>query len=365
MTGRHHRNRLLGAIDIAKLQCDLTNTRQAFIDDFRTEVIKFQQDVVFIGSGTTALLDFRCHGTRHHITRCEILHGRCVTLHESFAVLVQQYSSLTPHALSDEHTRAGHTSRMELPEFHIFKRNPRACRHTQAVTSIDEGIGARCINASRTASGKQRCLGVKNHHLAGFHFQRGYAKHVALDVTNQVQRHPLDKELCVCKHIALVQRMQHGVTGAVGRTAGTLDGLLAEIGRMPTERTLINRAIVIAIKWHAEMFKLDHRLGRGATHKLNRVLVSKPIRAFDGVVHMPMPVVLTHVAERRTDPALCGDSMRAGRENLGQHRDFQTCIGQLQCRPQSGTTGTDNDGVIFANRNCHGSDAPDYCDRPD
>ena len=42
VAGRHYRNRLLGAIDVGKLHRNLANTRQALVDNLRSEMIEFQ-----------------------------------------------------------------------------------------------------------------------------------------------------------------------------------------------------------------------------------------------------------------------------------------------------------------------------------
>ena len=52
--------------------------------------------------------------------------------------------------------------------------------------------------------------------LAGLHLQRDDAEHVAVGVADEVERHPLDEELRVRAHVALVERVQHRVAGAVG-----------------------------------------------------------------------------------------------------------------------------------------------------
>ena len=45
-------------------------------------------------------------------------------------------------------------------------------------------------------------------------------------------------------------------------------------------------------------------------------LISEPVWALDGVVHVPAPVVGLHVAERRVDAALRRHSVRPSREQL-------------------------------------------------
>src|SRR5690606_26602571 len=97
-------------------------------------------------------------------------------------------------------------------------------------------------DAARAAGGEHCLLGFENIDFAGFHFESRDANDFTLLVTQEIERHPLYKELSTGRYVALVQRVQHGVPGAVGCGTGALDGLLAEIGGMATKRTLIDRA---------------------------------------------------------------------------------------------------------------------------
>ena len=169
-------------------------------------------------------------------------------------------SPRTPSVISTP--GAGHAGRMELPELHVFQRNAGARRHAQAVAGIDERVGRRGENAAGAAGREQRRLRLQDHHLAGFHLQRGDAEHVAVGVADQVERHPLDEELRLGAHVALIERMQHRVAGAVGRGAGALHRLLAEVGGMAAERALIDRAVGIAVERHAEVLELVDDLRR-------------------------------------------------------------------------------------------------------
>ena len=50
------------------------------------------------------------------------------------------------------------------------------------------------------------------------------------------------------------------------------------------------------------MFEFD-TAGIASRHKFDRVLVPEPVRALDCVVHVPVPVVLVHIAECGADAA--------------------------------------------------------------
>ena len=107
------------------------------------------------------------------------------------------------------------------------------------------------------------------------------------------------KNSAECRSALAVQRMQHGVAGAVGRGAGALGGrAFAEIGGHAAERTLIDLAVLGAAEGHAVMLKLVNGFGRVAAQIFDGVLVAEPVRPLHGVVHVPAPVVPAHIAER-------------------------------------------------------------------
>ena len=93
------------------------------------------------------------------------------------------------------------------------------------------------------------------------------------------------------------------------------------------------------------MFELDHQLRRGVAHVLDGVLVAEVVAALDGVVHVPVPVVRQHVAERGVDAALRRDRVRARREHLGDDRDVGLAARELQRRAQAGAAGADDEAI--------------------
>ena len=113
--------------------------------------------------------------------------------------------------------------------------------------------------------------------FAGFHFQRGHANDIALGVADEVKRHPFHKKVRARLDVLLIERVQHRVASAVCCGASPLHGLFTVVGGVSAERTLVNRAVRIAVKRHAQVFELVHHLGRFATHELDRVLVAEPV----------------------------------------------------------------------------------------
>ena len=163
---------------------------------------------------------------------------------------------------------------------------------------------------------------------------------------DQVDGEVLDEELRFVAQRLLIQRVQHRVTGAIRGRAGALRRALAVVRGHAAERTLIDAAILGARERHAVVLELDHRAGRFLAHELDRVLIAEPVRALDGVVHVPAPVVLAHVAERRADAALRGDRVAARREHLGDAGGRQPRVREAERRAQTGAAGADDDDVV-------------------
>ena len=131
---------------------------------------------------------------------------------------------------------------------------------------------------------------------------------------DQVEREILDEELGRVAERLAVERVQHGVAGAVGGGAGALRDALAVVGGHAAEGALIDLAVLGAREGHAVMLELVDRGRRLAAEIFDGVLVAEPVRPLDGVVHVPAPVVLAHVAERGGDAALRRDGvLRVGK----------------------------------------------------
>src|SRR5690606_34270138 len=138
------------------------------------------------------------------------------------------------------------------------------------------------------------------------------------------------------RYVALIQRMQHGVAGTVGGRTGALHGFFAEVGRVTTERALVDRAVGVAVARHAVVLELIHGVRRFATHEFDGVLVAEPVGTLDGIVHMPVPVVFAHVAQRCTDTPLRCNRMGTRREHFGENGYRQTGFSQLKGTTHAG-----------------------------
>jgi hypothetical protein len=353
VAGRHHRQRFLEAIDAGELDADLMDAGQSLHDGLGRQVGDVEQHEILVRPAAAAFVDLGGHGARNHVARGEILGIRRIALHEPLAVRVAQDAALAAHAFGDQHAGTGDAGRVELPELHVFEGDAGTRRHADAIAGIDEGIGRRVVDAPRAAGGENGRLGVEDDDLAGFHVHRRDAHDVALGIAHQVQRLPFDEELGIHLDVALVHRVQHGVAGAVGRSAGTAHRLLAEVRHVAAERALVDLAVVEAVEGHAVMLEFDHDFVGLAAHELDRVLVAEPVGALDGVVHVPVPVILLGVAQAGGDAALSGHGMRARREDLGQHGGLVAGFGELDRGTQAGAAGADDDRIEFANGVIH------------
>ena len=126
----------------------------------------------------------------------------------------------------------------------------------------------------------------------------------------------------------LVERMQDGMTGLVCCRASTLGRAFAKMCGHAPKRPLVNFAVGGAGKWHTVMLQFDHRGNRLATHIFDGILIAEPVRTFHGVVHMPAPIVFTHIAQGRADATLRCHRVAAGGENFGYTSRFQTPLRQ-------------------------------------
>ena len=290
-------------------------------------MVDFQQYMVFVFATASTFVDFHRHCTGNYVARSQVFYGWRIAFHKAFAVGIQQNTTLTAYAFGNQHACTCHAGRVELPEFHIFQRNACTGANAQTVASIHIGIGGRRINTTTAAGSKHHGFSMENINFAGFHFHCGNTDDVAVLITNQILRRPFHKELRIGTDVLLIQGMQHCMTCTVSNRAGTFYCTFTVFGSMTAKRTLINFAAFDAVKRHTHVFQLNHRFRRGATHKLNRILVAQPVGTFHSIVHVPVPTVLLHITQRGRNTALRRYGMRTGREHFRQNGTIQTGLG--------------------------------------
>ena len=309
-------------------------------------MVEMQVDVVLLLADAAAFADLDRHRARNHVARGEVLGRRRIALHETLALGIDEIAAFAARAFGDEAARAVDAGRVELDEFHVLQRQAGAQRHGAAVAGAGMRRGAGGIGAAIAAGGEDGGLGAKTMQRAVVELQRDHAAAGALVVHDQVDGEELDVEFGRMAQRLAVHGVQHGVAGAVGGGAGALRLALAVVQRHAAERALVDLAVLGARERHAPMLELVDRLGRVAHHVFDRVLVAEPVRPLDGVVHVPAPVVLVHVAERRRNAALRRHRMRAGRKHLGDAGGAQARFAAADHGAQAGAAGADHHDVV-------------------
>ncbi len=205
--------------------------------------------------------------------------------------------------------------------------------------------GAGEKGAAIAAGGEDDELGAEAVDRAVVELQADDAAAAAI-LHDEVDGEIFDEEFGIVAQRLPVERVQHGVAGAVGGGAGALRRRPpAEIGGHAAERALIDAAVLGARERHAPMFEFVDGGGRVAAEIFDRILIAEPVRPLDGVVHVPFPVVRPHIGERGGDAALRGHRMRARREHLADAGRAQSRLRAADGRAQTRAAGADDDDV--------------------
>ncbi len=109
----------------------------------------------------------------------------------------------------------------------------------------------------------------------------------------------------------LIHRLQDHMAGAVGGVARAAHRPLAEVARVAAEAALVDLAVVGAVEGQAPVLQIVDRVDGLARQHLGGILVRQVVATFDGVEHMPLPVVFFLVAQRRRHAALRRAGVRA------------------------------------------------------
>ena len=343
--GRLHRDRLLGDIHAGKDARGLGDARQALVDDGGAEVFEVQIDVVMLAADAAPLADLHRHGAADDVARSEILGVRRVALHEALALGIGEVAALAARPFGDQAAGAIDAGRMELHELHVLQRQAGTQHHGITVAGARVRRGAGEVGTTVAAGGEDRHVRAETVQRPLGEVERQHAAAHAV-LHDEVDREVLDEEGGGVADRLLVERVQHRMPGAVGRRAGALRDALAVVGGHTAEGALVDAASVGARERHAVMLQLDDRGRCLLAHELDGVLVAQPVRPLDGVVHVPAPVVLTHVAERGADAALRRHGVAAGRKELGDAGGRQAALGQSERGTQAGAACAHDDHVV-------------------
>ena len=97
----------------------------------------------------------------------------------------------------------------------------------------------------------------------------------------------------------------------------------------------------------AVVLKLNDGSGSLARHVVDGVLVTEPVGALDGVVHVASPVVGVHIAEGGVDATLSSNRVRSRGEELRDTGRVEAGFGQTEGGTETGATGTNNEGIVL------------------
>ncbi len=206
---------------------------------------------------------------------------------------------------------------------------PARKHHGVAVAGLGMSAGASHVGAAIAAGRQDHAMGAEAVDRAIVQVPGHHAAHRAV-FHDQVEGEILDEEIHFMLDALAVKRVQHGVAGAVGGGACALRDALAVIAGHAAEGALIDFAVLGAREGHAEMLQLVDRFRRVAAEILDGILVAQPVRSLDGVVHVPAPIVLAHIAQGRRHSALRRHSVAAGGKDLGDAGGLQTLDGAFQ-----------------------------------
>ena len=155
MCSGHNGDGIPYRVRIGKLYRDFTYARESRLDYIRPQMIELQEQVIRISAASSPSLYFHCQRAGHHVATRQVLGVRGIAFHEALPVLVEQIAAFAAHRLADEYANPVHACGVELPELHVFQWNAGPRRHAEAITRIDERIGAGAEYACRSPGGEQ------------------------------------------------------------------------------------------------------------------------------------------------------------------------------------------------------------------
>ena len=179
---------------------------------------------------------------------------------------------------------------MELVHLHVLQGYAPAVGDGHAVASAGEGVTGNTPCSSIATRGEEHCFGMEGVNFSCANLQRHNAAGLTI-VEQQVEREEFTEEAYLVFHCALVHRLENHMAGAISRVAGASYRGLAEVARVATEATLVDTSIRGAVKRQAAMFKFVDGINCLACQDLSRGLVYQVVTAFDGIVHVPFPMV--------------------------------------------------------------------------
>merc|ERR1712172_422353 len=323
-------------------------------------MVELQVDVVLLWAAAPALSDFHGHGTRHNVSAGKILGHRSIPLHEPLTLGVDKVATLGSAALSHQAASAIDASGVELDKLHVLAGQASPGNHGSAVTSAGVGRGGREVGLAGAALCHHSVVGVEPVDGAVLQAESNHSPALSI-LHQQVDGKVLNEVVAVIAEALAVQSVEEGVTGPVSNAAAPMSlTSLAVLVRLAAKGTLVDLALWGPAERHPVVPKLNDGGGRLSGHVVDCILVSKPVRAFDSVVHVPPPIIRLHVAEGCVDASLRCHSVAASGEELGDDGSLETFLNETKCCAEASAACTNDHSIVLVvnnwvlSRNCVG-----------
>ena len=128
---------------------------------------------------------------------------------------------------------------------------------------------------------------------------------VLILVHNEVHGEVLNEENAVVSESSSEESVEHRVAGSVSDSAASV-GLTAfsVVSRLSSESSLVDLSFSGSREGHAVAFEFSHGDGGLSGHVLDGVLISEPVSSFDGIIEVPLPVVIMHISKSSVNTSL-------------------------------------------------------------
>jgi len=347
VNGGKDRDGLLGNVDTGEDRGGLGDTWETLVENLWWQVRKLEVDVVLVWANTTSITNLHSHASADNITRCKILGGRCVSLHESLTLAVEEVATLTTRTLGDQASSSVDTGRVELDEFEILVGETGTGDHGHSISGTGVCGCAGEVGATVSTGGKNGVVGAEAVESTIF-LVVGNDTLALTILHDEVNGEELDEVVCVVSEGLSVKSVEQCVAGSVGGgTAAVCLTSLAKFLGLSTESTLVDLAVVGSGEWTSVVLQLVDGSRRLTGHVVDGVLVTQPVGTLDGIVHVPSPVVVVHVSERGVDATLGGDGVGSCGKQLGDTGRVEARLGQSKGCSQTSSSCTDDEGIVF------------------
>jgi len=206
--------------------------------------------------------------------------------------------------------------------------------------------GAREVGTTVSSGGKDSLVRAETVKGTILHVQGENTAALAI-LHDEVQGEVLDEEVGVVAEGLAIKGVKNRVAGTISDSGATV-GLttLAKLQTLTTKGTLVDLALLGSGEGDTVVLQLDNTVRGLATHVMDSILITEPVRTLDSIVHVPSPVILAHVSESSIDTTLGSDSVGTGREELGDTSSVETSLSKTEGGTETGTTGTDDESIV-------------------